>query len=83
MGLQHKTVDEVSKELDIPSSQVLGIFNKIIRKCVEYLNSVLEANIEVKLKEPKTVVMTPTIQTVEEDLEKAAKVLHLLFFVIV
>ncbi|KAL0273043.1 UNVERIFIED_CONTAM: hypothetical protein PYX00_005816 [Menopon gallinae] len=74
MGLQHKTVDELSTELDVPSSQLLGLFNRTIRKFVQVLNGVLEANVEETLIEPKAVKMTPTVTTVEEDLEEAAKV---------
>ncbi|KAK6626402.1 N-acetyltransferase 10 [Polyplax serrata] len=73
LGLQNKTVDDIATELDLPSSQVLGIFNKIIRKFVECLNSVLEKSIDLKLSKPGSVQMTPTVETVEEDLEKAAK----------
>lgn len=34
LGLQHKTVEDLEKELDLPSSQLLGLFNRIIRKVV-------------------------------------------------
>ena len=74
VGLQRKTVDEIAAELNLNSSQILGIFNKIIRKSVEFLNSILEGSIEIK-KQKQVVTMMPTLETVEEDLEKAAKVL--------
>ena len=35
IGLQHKTVDEFAKEMDLPASQVLGLFNRIIKKIVQ------------------------------------------------
>lgn len=35
MALQHKTVDELEKEIDLPSSQLLGLFNRLIRKVVQ------------------------------------------------
>ena len=74
VGLQRKTVEEIAAELNLNSSQILGIFNKIIRKSVEFLNSILEGSIEIK-KQKQVVTMMPTLETVEEDLEKAAKVL--------
>lgn len=35
LGLQHKTVDELCTELELPSSQLLGLFNRTIRRSVE------------------------------------------------
>ncbi|GLV37158.1 lethal (1) G0020 [Carabus blaptoides fortunei] len=46
IGLQHKTVDTLSTELELPSSQLLGLFNRMIRKIVQYLNIILEQDIE-------------------------------------
>lgn len=37
-GLQHKTVDILVKELDLPANQLLALFNKAIRKLSEYLD---------------------------------------------
>ena len=44
MGLQNKSVDEVSKELGLPSNQVLAMFNKAVRKVSIALNSIVEAD---------------------------------------
>lgn len=47
LGLQHKTVDKLSEELqNIPASQILSLFNKLVRKSVQYLNSISEDFIE-------------------------------------
>lgn len=35
IGLQHKSVDQLEKELDLPSSQLMGLFNRLIRKLVQ------------------------------------------------
>ena len=35
LGLQHHTVDELEKDLDLPVSQLLGLFNRMIRKIVQ------------------------------------------------
>uniref|UniRef100_A0A5S6QZA9 N-acetyltransferase domain-containing protein n=1 Tax=Trichuris muris TaxID=70415 RepID=A0A5S6QZA9_TRIMR len=49
LGLQHKTVDDVMKEVNLPSSQILALFNRVIRKCLAYLNQVCETAIESHL----------------------------------
>ncbi|CDW54381.1 tRNA bind 2 and DUF1726 and Helicase RecD and GNA T acetyltr 2 domain containing protein [Trichuris trichiura] len=49
LGLQHKTVDDIVKELNLPSSQILALFNRIVRKCLSYLNQVCENAIESHL----------------------------------
>lgn len=38
IGLQHKTVDVLVTELDLPANQLLALFNKAIRKLSEYLD---------------------------------------------
>lgn len=35
IGLQHKSLDQLEKELELPSSQLMGLFNRIIRKVVQ------------------------------------------------
>jgi N-acetyltransferase 10 len=42
-GLQHKDVDDVCKEMDLPSNQVLAFFNKSLRKIVTTLRGVVES----------------------------------------
>lgn len=42
LGLQHKSIEDLEKELDLQSSQLLGLFNKIIKKFTSYLNSITE-----------------------------------------
>ncbi|KFD48287.1 hypothetical protein M514_10864 [Trichuris suis] len=49
LGLQHKTVDDIVKEMNLPSSQILALFNRIVRKCLSYLNQVCESAIESHL----------------------------------
>lgn len=72
LGLQHKTVDDLAKELDLPPTQLLGIFNRIIRRLTGHLNSILEQDIAKSLPEIKTVAMEPSAVSLEEDLEEAA-----------
>lgn len=35
VGLQHKRVDDLEKEIELPSSQLMGLFNRVIRKIVQ------------------------------------------------
>lgn len=35
VGLQHKSVDQLEKEIELPSGQLMGLFNRIIRKVVK------------------------------------------------
>ena len=59
LGLQHKTVDQVVEELNksttndanvLVSSQVLGLFNRIICKATKYLNEIIKDNVGIAFK---------------------------------
>ncbi|KAG5461337.1 MAG: tRNA binding domain-containing protein, partial [Olpidium bornovanus] len=43
IGLQRKSVDDLEKEFSLPSSQVLALFAKIVRKVSTFLHGVLES----------------------------------------
>ncbi|XP_061182821.1 RNA cytidine acetyltransferase-like [Saccostrea echinata] len=73
LGLQHKTVEDLEKELDLPSSQLLGLFNRIIRKVVNSLNEVKEEDVEKDMIERKEITLQPTEQSMEEELTAAAE----------
>ncbi|CAH1973723.1 unnamed protein product [Acanthoscelides obtectus] len=73
LGLQHKTVDTLASELDLPSNQLLGLFNRLIRRCVQYLNGALEQDVEKHLIARKEVEMTPVAKSMHDELEEAAK----------
>nr|XP_006819163.1 PREDICTED: N-acetyltransferase 10-like [Saccoglossus kowalevskii] len=72
LALQHKTVEELEKELDLPVSQILGLYNRVIRKVSTYLNSVVEASVEKEMAAEKTVVMEPTRKTMQQEMEEGA-----------
>ncbi|XP_041366514.1 RNA cytidine acetyltransferase-like isoform X2 [Gigantopelta aegis] len=72
LGLQHKSVDDLEKELDLPVSQLLALFNRIIRKIVQYFNQIVEKNVELTMVEEKQITMMPVVQNMEEELEEAA-----------
>ncbi|ETE70017.1 N-acetyltransferase 10, partial [Ophiophagus hannah] len=73
IGLQHKSMDQLEKEIGLPSSQLMGLFNRTIRKVVQLFNSVQEKAVEEQMAVMKEVVMEPTLKTLNEDLEEAAK----------
>uniref|UniRef100_UPI00398F1A4F RNA cytidine acetyltransferase isoform X2 n=1 Tax=Pristiophorus japonicus TaxID=55135 RepID=UPI00398F1A4F len=73
IGLQHKSVDQLEKEIDLPSSQLMGLFNRLIRKVVQLFNNILEKAVEEQMITAKEIIMEPTIKSLSEDLEEAAK----------
>ncbi|CAG9762792.1 unnamed protein product [Ceutorhynchus assimilis] len=73
LGLQHKTVDELAVDLDLPSSQLLGLFNRTMRKFQQYLHSILEKDVEQSLQPQKEVDLTPVAKSMQDELEEAAK----------
>ncbi|KAL9955538.1 hypothetical protein ACROYT_G036875 [Oculina patagonica] len=73
LGLQHKTIETLEKELELPSSQLLGLFNRTIRKVVQCFNSVLESSFDSQVTKGREVAMEPLAQGLQEDLEEAAK----------
>lgn len=78
IGLQHKTVETLSSELDLPATQLLALFNRLIRRSATYLNSILEDDIEKTLVPKKHVDLTPVAKSMHEELEEAAKVCNFL-----
>lgn len=73
IGLQHKSVDQLEKEIDLPVSQLMGLFNRLIRKVVQLFNNILEKSVEEQMITAKEIVMEPTAKSLSEDLEEAAK----------
>ncbi|XP_053304561.1 RNA cytidine acetyltransferase [Spea bombifrons] len=73
IGMQHKTVDQLEKEIELPSSQLMGLFNRLIRKVVQLLNRIQERAVEDEMVAMKEVVMEPTLKSLNEDLEEAAR----------
>ncbi|KAK9872107.1 hypothetical protein WA026_016151 [Henosepilachna vigintioctopunctata] len=73
IGLQNKTFDELAKELELPTSQLMGLFNRAFRRVVNYFNSILEEDIEKTLAPREDVIMTPVAKSMKDELEEAAK----------
>jgi len=73
LGLQYKTVDDLVKELDLPASQLLALFNRALRKIVQHLNGVCEKAVEVEMGEERRVIMQPVSRTLQDDLDESAR----------
>lgn len=75
MGLQHFTVDDVAKVLDLPSTQLLALFKRVICKCTQFLRGVLEKTIDEALPRSTGAAanLTPVLQSLSEELADAAK----------
>ncbi|KAL1506351.1 hypothetical protein ABEB36_005734 [Hypothenemus hampei] len=73
LGLQGKTVDQLASELGLPSSQLMGLFNRTIRKFEKYLNTVIEKDVEKSLQPQKNVNLAPLAESLNDELEEAAK----------
>ncbi|KAK9768623.1 N-acetyltransferase 10 [Basidiobolus ranarum] len=50
IGLQRKSVEDVEKEMNLPSSQILALFTKIIRKITGYFRELKTQEIEYETK---------------------------------
>jgi N-acetyltransferase 10 len=48
-GLQHRDVDSIAAELNLPANQVLAFFNKTVRKITAYLRSLIETDAALTL----------------------------------
>ncbi|KAK2917695.1 RNA cytidine acetyltransferase [Channa argus] len=73
IGLQHKSVEQLEKEIDLPSSQLMGLFNRLIRKFVQVFTSIQEKAIEAQMAATKDIAMEPTVRSLNDDLKEAAK----------
>lgn len=75
MGLQYKKVDDLEKELKIPSSQILGLFARIIKKVIKSLHEVLEK--EYKMDDDKETVEKKVSNEDKELLQSDLKEFHI------
>lgn len=82
IGLQNRSVDSLTKELSLPSNQVLAMFNKAVRKISKGLNAIVEEREkqsmlggEKRKKAEQTVESMRDVarQTLEEDVKEAAQ----------
>ncbi|KAI5462131.1 GNAT acetyltransferase 2-domain-containing protein [Mariannaea sp. PMI_226] len=58
IGLQHKDIEAVSQELSLPSSQLLAMFIKILRKATSHFASLVTAAVDAELPKPASLGVT-------------------------
>ncbi|KAJ1945292.1 N-acetyltransferase 10, partial [Linderina pennispora] len=86
IGLQHKSVDAVEKELNLPSRQILALFTKILRKFSNFYRDLETKAIEdefdqehgeekrgAKRSLTDDAAWDPTKQTLAEELDEAGR----------
>jgi N-acetyltransferase 10 len=79
MGLQFKSIDNLEKDLDLPSNQILALFNKVIKKLIQLIDdiNVNELSKKYKANEDNAVdvldKMKPLKETLAQELNEAAK----------
>uniref|UniRef100_A0A8C5AYJ3 RNA cytidine acetyltransferase n=1 Tax=Gadus morhua TaxID=8049 RepID=A0A8C5AYJ3_GADMO len=73
VGLQHKTVNQLEKEIELPGTQLMGLFNRLIRKIVQVFSNVQEQAVEAEMVASKEITMEPTVGSLTDDLNEAAK----------
>lgn len=73
LGLQHKTVEDLEKELNLPASQILGLFNRIIKKAYKFYNCLEENYVDsqmfANIKEHKNLSEQREKMSVVEDID--------------
>lgn len=77
MGLQYKTVEELSEQFELLPSQLLGLYNRMMRRILQVINGIMEENVENKLpviKQADSNELRPLAKPLEVELEQAAKV---------
>ncbi|KAK3376713.1 GNAT acetyltransferase 2-domain-containing protein [Lasiosphaeria ovina] len=59
VGLQRKEIDAIATELSVPSSQLLAIFMKIMRKITLHLGSLISGAIEAEMPDANKIGVNP------------------------
>ena len=65
----------IQAELDLPASQIMGLFNRIIRKFVKFFTTLQEEEVgkSIPLAPPVAMEMEPVKESLDEELSLAAK----------
>lgn len=77
LGLQYKTVEELAEQFDLLPPQLLGLFNRMMRRILQVVNEVMETNVTNKmpvLQQTNSNELRPLTKPLDEELEQAAKV---------
>ncbi|EJC97851.1 DUF699-domain-containing protein [Fomitiporia mediterranea MF3/22] len=73
IGLQRKTIEEVEAELQLPVSQALALFVKVVRKITKRLQDVQKAAISAELALPTSASAIGTTSRMDVDTQKGAE----------
>jgi len=74
LGLQHKTIDDIAKELNLKPNQVMALFNKAVRRLVQFIRKMEEGEELQKLPDvfkAQDVNMQPLQMSLEEEIDAA------------
>jgi N-acetyltransferase 10 len=79
LGLQHKTVDTLTVELELPANQLLALFNKAIKKLSAALRTIIEQEIESRMDQAASTLNTgrsalsQVMPDLDQELEEGAR----------
>ncbi|KAI9996407.1 hypothetical protein PInf_014094 [Phytophthora infestans] len=81
LGLQHQSVDIIQQELNVPSNQLLALFNKAVRKFLGQIEQLMEKQLKEETVNTKklaevaaqTQAMAPTETSLDEEMREGAK----------
>ncbi|KAF8763312.1 RNA cytidine acetyltransferase like protein [Argiope bruennichi] len=71
-GYQYKTADDVKNDLGLDTSQIHGLLNRTIKRITSNLTEIIEKSV-ANTFEKREVIMEPVAQSLDEELEEAAK----------
>lgn len=71
-GVQHKTIEDISADLSLHTTQVHGLLNRTVRKLTTYLTNIIEKAVENTIA-VRDVNMEPVSQSLDDELEEAAQ----------
>lgn len=78
LGLQFKTVDDLTEELELPSNQLLALFNRAIKKLSGALRNIIEQDIESRMllgptEKENGNMFKESLPALEDELEEGAR----------
>lgn len=79
LGLQYKTVEDLAEQFDLVPSQLLGLYNRMMRRILQVINGIMEQNVNNQmpvLQQTDGTELRPLTKSLDEELEQAAKVFN-------
>ncbi|CEG39118.1 n-acetyltransferase 10 [Plasmopara halstedii] len=81
LGLQHQSVDTIQQELNVPSNQLLALFNKAVRKFLGQVEKLMEEQLEAEAVSSNKIAqvavqaqaMIPTETSLDEEMREGAQ----------